>query len=125
MKKFNTQEEFLSFVTDDCFSHLSEEAKTYIKENPDPFLYHLDLGIYIRNQYIYSGKYSIASGLQIEPDDFSFEVIVRIIKRLIPGFNKKACALWWLLDDAFSQSEPSSNQINNDTEKSHTIYKEK
>ena len=36
-----------------CLSEMTEEAKQALCDDPDPFLCHFHLGLYIRNEFIY------------------------------------------------------------------------
>ena len=81
-KKMNksSRKEFIKSVAKDVISGLKESDKEYMRNNPEPIMYHFTLGLYIRNKYIHGKELPFMSyGF---PDDLSGDIVEEIIKRL-------------------------------------------
>ena len=67
-------------------NRLNEEDKKTILNNPDYTDYHFGYGIYLRNEYIHSGRVCddelSETHLYLFPDDLSKIIFDRIVKRI-------------------------------------------
>ena len=75
----SNRKEFIESVAKDVIMGLKEEDKEYMRNNPDPSMYHFTLGMYIRNKYIHGKKLPF---MVLQADDLSGEIIRLIIKKL-------------------------------------------
>ena len=90
-KKINrsSREEFIKSVANEVIKGLKEEDKAYIRNNPNPSMYHFTLGMHIRNKYIHGKKLPF---MVLQPDELSGEIIRLIIKNLtssVPDTDRK------------------------------------
>ena len=79
---------FLNAVAEECLPDIPDSIRSYMRTNPTPSFYHLDVGLYVRNKFIYPQK-EISHGKDDEvreliehADDHSISVIEIIIKKL-------------------------------------------
>ncbi len=60
---------------------LSEDDKKALLEHPDYQEHHFGYGMYLRNEYVHSGRLKEDSMLCL-PDDLSEKIFMRIIRKL-------------------------------------------
>ena len=76
-------QEYLDSIVEEVYGSLSEEDRDYIREHPDPAVYHFSLGLDIRNNYIYQNpKMPDIAKSGMVADNVSGWVIEQIIDRL-------------------------------------------
>ena len=82
---YQSLDDFLEAIADQCLSELDEENKQAIRNEPDAIMLHFGLGSYIRNTYIYPQK-AFNNGVDPFPnlwtDDLSLNVTKIIIDKL-------------------------------------------
>ena len=75
---------FINSVAIEVVESLNDEEKEYIRNNPDPYLYHFSLGLSIRNQYIHNKDLSEKLDHPFfMADDLSGEIVQRVIAILL------------------------------------------
>lgn len=74
----------LENVADEVIGELNDEEVRYVRLNPQIFVHHFGLALYIRNKYIYSGKI----GFQGEPDNVSSEIMRIVIRKVLPEYDE-------------------------------------
>ena len=78
---------FLEDVAKCCLGEMSEQTRQTLREQPDPVRYHLGIGAYIRNEFIYpqteyAATVPAAKELVARADDYSARVIEIIMEAL-------------------------------------------
>lgn len=83
--EFMTVEE----VVDDVISQLEDQAINQVRHHPSSTDMHFGLGMWIRNEYIHTGK----MGPVVIPDNVSSEITEGIAKKLLPEYAKYPLAV--------------------------------
>lgn len=83
MKKPKTKEEVIEIL----LKELSEKDKSTLAQVPKDklIMFHFDLGMYIRNKFLYPNKKLVSSCLPPDPDSISMEIIEGLWRRLRAG----------------------------------------
>lgn len=83
-------------VVDDVIAQLNETQVNDIRRHPSPTRMHFGLGLWIRNNYVHSGRMGTISS----PDSLSWTVTEKIARKLLPEYAPYPLA-FALLDDGY------------------------
>ena len=93
-------------VVDDAIAQLDETQIDDIRRRPSPTRMHFGLGLWIRNNYIHSGRMGTVSS----PDSLSWTVTEEIARKLLPEYAPYPLA-FALLDDGYGALQSATGSV--------------